>query len=67
MWDRKNVFFYLKQDPDPGSRFKILICSIRIRPKMDQIRNPERCLRSVEIVDIETSKIEDEDDVYFDV
>ena len=39
MRDRKNVFF-LKQDPDPGSGFKILICRIRIRPKMDRIRNP---------------------------
>ena len=32
--------FFLKQDPDPGSGFKILICRIRIRPKMDRIRNP---------------------------
>ena len=33
---------FLKQDPDPGSgsAFKILICRIRIRPKMDRIRNP---------------------------
>ena len=38
MRDRKNVFF-LKQDPDPGSGFNILICRIRIRPKMDRIRN----------------------------
>ena len=27
-------------DPDPV--FKILICWIRIRPKMDRIRNPDR-------------------------
>ena len=39
MRDRKNVVF-LKQDPDPGSGFKILIWRIRIRPKMDRIRNP---------------------------
>ena len=42
MRDRKNVCFFLKQDPDPGSgsAFKILIFRIRIRPKMDRIRNP---------------------------
>ena len=34
--------FFKKQDPDPGSGFKILICRIRIRPKMDRIRNPDR-------------------------
>jgi len=35
--------FFLKQDPDTdaGSGFKILICRIRIRPKMDRIRNPD--------------------------
>ena len=32
--------FFLKQDPDPGSGFKILICRVRIRPKMYRIRNP---------------------------
>ena len=34
--------FNLKQDSDPGSSFKILICRIRIRirPKMDRIWNP---------------------------
>ena len=36
--------FFKKQDLDPGSGsvFKILICRIRIRirPKMDRIRNP---------------------------
>ena len=32
--------FFLKQDP--GSGFKILICRIRIRPKMDRIRIPGR-------------------------
>ena len=41
MRDRKNVYF-LKQDLDPGSGsgYKILICRIQIRPKMDRIRNP---------------------------
>ena len=38
MRDRKNVLF--KKKRDPGSGFKILICRIRIRPKMDRIRNP---------------------------
>jgi hypothetical protein len=34
---------FLKQDQDLGSGFgfKILISRIRIRPKMDRIRNPE--------------------------
>ena len=40
MRDRKNVLFFKKQDPDPGSGFKILIFRIRIWPKMDRIRNP---------------------------
>jgi len=30
---------FFMQDPDPGSGFKILICRIRIGPKMDLIRN----------------------------
>ena len=29
-------------DPEPDLVFKILICWIRIRPKMDRIRNPGR-------------------------
>jgi len=42
------MWFFLKQDPDPGSgsAFKILICRIWIRPKMGRIRNPaaNKCL-----------------------
>ena len=42
MRDRKNVLFNKSRirirDPDP---VKILICRIRIRPKMDRIRNPD--------------------------
>jgi len=34
--------FLLKQDPDPGSGFNILICRIRIRPKMDRFHNPDQ-------------------------
>jgi hypothetical protein len=37
MRDRKNVFFF---KAGSGSGFKIPICRIRIRPKMDRIRNP---------------------------
>ena len=39
MRDRKNVVF-LKAGS--GSTFKILICRIRIRQKLDRIRNPEK-------------------------
>ena len=31
---------FKKQDPEPDLVFKILICRIWIRPKMDRIRNP---------------------------
>jgi len=48
MRDRKNVPFFKSRirirDPDPGSGFKILICRIRIRPKMDRIHNPGKYL-----------------------
>jgi hypothetical protein len=36
MRDRKNVFFF---KAGSGSAFKILVCRIRIRPKMGRIRN----------------------------
>ena len=48
MRDMKNVVFKKKQDP--GSGFKILI--IRIRPKMDRIRNPDQDSQSLSFGDI---------------
>ena len=32
---------FFKAGSGSGSAFKILICRIRIRPKMDRIRNPD--------------------------
>ena len=43
-----------QQDPDPVS--KILICWIRIRPKMDRIRNPGLDLVRLSIKTIKISK-----------